>query len=141
MHNIYDIISRCNQKQLYLTHSYKLSMRNAIFEVIDQHKNAWCPMQSFERIATLAQLAHYTMFSPQNLIQPHDVLKDAPWKDQSHITQTIDLKCLKTIRIDMWNTIHMIISILSSNYTSYSVICINLKFIMVCPIILFSLIN
>ncbi len=94
-----------------------------------------------KRIATLAQLAHYTVFSPQNLIWPHDVLKDAPWKDHLHITQTIDLKCLKTIKIDMWNTIHMTISIFSSDYTSYSTICINLKFTMVHPIILISPIN
>jgi hypothetical protein len=34
-----------------------------------------------KRIATLAHIAHYTMFSPQNPIWPHDLLKDAPWKD------------------------------------------------------------
>ncbi len=71
MHNIYDIISRCNQKLLYLTHSYKLSMRNAIFEVIDQHKNAWCPMQSFEKDCNLGSIGSlYDVLTPKSNLAP-----------------------------------------------------------------------
>jgi hypothetical protein len=42
-----------------------------------------------------------TYLMHQNLIWPHDVLKDAPWKDHLHINQTSDLECLKTTRVDI----------------------------------------
>lgn len=45
----------------------------------------------------------WTYLMHQNLIWTHDVLKDAPWKDHLHITQTIDLECLKTTKVNIWN--------------------------------------
>jgi hypothetical protein len=35
---------RCNKKYLYVAHSYKLGMRIANFEIIDQCMNAKCQM-------------------------------------------------------------------------------------------------
>lgn len=71
MHNIYDIISRCNQKLFYLTHNYKLGMRNAIFKVIDQHKNASCPMQSFEKDCNLNSIGSlYHVLTPKSNLAP-----------------------------------------------------------------------
>jgi hypothetical protein len=44
MHNIYDIVSNVAKKYFYLTHSCKLGMKNAVFKIINQHRNATCPM-------------------------------------------------------------------------------------------------
>jgi hypothetical protein len=46
-------LTRYNKKILYSKHNYKLGMKNAKINKINQHKNAMCQMQSLERTLTL----------------------------------------------------------------------------------------
>jgi len=48
MHNIHDIISRCSKKNLYLTRSDKLGMKNSKFRIINQNRNVIYHVQSLK---------------------------------------------------------------------------------------------
>jgi len=49
MHNIYDIGQRCNKKIFIFNTQLKIVYEKCKYKIIDQHMNATCQMQSFEK--------------------------------------------------------------------------------------------
>ncbi len=49
MHRMHDVLSRCNFVFQILEHNCKLDVKNAKNELIDQHMNAKCHMQSLKK--------------------------------------------------------------------------------------------
>jgi hypothetical protein len=66
LHNVHDIVPRCSEKYLCLTHNGKFYMKNIEFMIINQHKNVMS-CNPWKNIFTLAKLASLIVFSPFHL--------------------------------------------------------------------------
>ncbi len=71
MHSMHDVLSRCKLFFQILEHNCKLDVKNAKNELIDQHMNAKCHMQSLKKDFYLGAIDSKIM--------------NPPWKEQLNI--------------------------------------------------------